>query len=111
VEVIAGPPFKVGLPHAPPPGFEAEASVELERVLQTDIKVVVPTGKVFRTTVGSFLNGNKRAGLAGGAGFGWGIGGHKVTANDIEFKRLLLSLNQNSDAVAFFTSHDLSHEE
>ena len=85
MEVIAGPAFYVGLPLALVFCFVAKTGVELERVFQADVEVLMAAGKVSRRAVGSFLSGDKRASLAGGTGFGWGVGVHRLLTRGLAF--------------------------
>jgi len=76
VEVIANFAFNVGFSLALPFCFVAQILVEFESVHQTNIVVRVAAGKVFRMSIGSGLIDDKRAGLAGLAGFWDGLGDH-----------------------------------
>lgn len=60
--------------------FVAETCVELESVLNMNIVVRVPAGKVFRMSIGSGLGGHKFPDLAGRADFWVGLGGHKANS-------------------------------
>lgn len=77
VEVIADFAFNVGFSLALPFCFVAETCVEFESVHNMNVVVRVPAGKVFRMAIGSGLGIDKRAGLAGLAGFCDGLGEHK----------------------------------
>ena len=84
VEVIANFAFNVGFSLALTFCLVAQIFVEFESVHQTNIVVRVAAGKVFRMAIGSGLSDDKRAGLAGLAGFWDGLGEHKSCDSSVQ---------------------------